>query len=72
MDRKTFIQSTGLAGAGLLLNQFSFASLPVDFPVVRVAEGKRHFTSKAVEAAIAEFSGVKDKELAWLFNNCFP
>jgi len=73
MNRKQFIRNTGLAGAGLLLNKFSFAALPVDFPVVRVAEGKRHFTSVAVEKAIAEFSAnVKDKELAWLFHNCFP
>jgi meiotically up-regulated gene 157 (Mug157) protein len=72
MDRKSFIQNTGLLGAGLMLNKLSFAALAEDFPVVRIAEGKRHFTSKAVEAAIKEFSGVKDKELAWLFNNCFP
>ncbi|HVF96818.1 MAG TPA: glycoside hydrolase family 125 protein, partial [Flavisolibacter sp.] len=38
-----------------------------------VATDKRHFTSNAVEAAISEFSSkVKDKELAWLFHNCFP
>ncbi|HZH63561.1 MAG TPA: glycoside hydrolase family 125 protein [Flavisolibacter sp.] len=73
MNRKQFITNTGLAGAGLLLNKFSFATLPVEFPIVRVAEGKRHFTSVAVEKAIAEFSAkVKDKELAWLFHNCFP
>ncbi len=73
MNRKQFIRNTGLAGAGLLVNKFSFAGLAPDFPVVRVAEGKRHFTSTAVERAIAEFSAnVKDKELAWLFNNCFP
>ncbi len=73
MNRKTFIRNTSLAGTGLLLNRLSFAAMPADFPVVRVAEGKRHFTSTAVEAAITEFSAkVKDKELAWLFNNCFP
>ena len=38
-----------------------------------VITGKRNFTSKAVEEAIIEFkAGVKDKELAWLFENCFP
>ncbi|RYE11559.1 MAG: glycoside hydrolase family 125 protein, partial [Sphingobacteriales bacterium] len=46
------------------------AALP-DYPVVRVA--KRNFTSSAVEAAIKEFKAkVKDKELGWLFENCFP
>ena len=35
--------------------------------------GKRNFTSKAVEDAIVQFKAkVKDKELAWLFENCFP
>jgi meiotically up-regulated gene 157 (Mug157) protein len=72
MDRKTFLRNTGLAGAGLLFHKFSFAAM-TDFPVVRVAGGKRHFTSKAVESAINEFSTkVKDKELGWLFENCFP
>jgi meiotically up-regulated gene 157 (Mug157) protein len=57
----------------LLFNKLSFAAGPNECPVVRVAEGKRHFTSTAVEAAISEFSSkVKDKELAWLFHNCFP
>ena len=43
------------------------------FPEVRPAPGKRNFTSKAIENAIKEFQEkVKDKELAWLFNNCFP
>lgn len=50
----------------------AFAST-VDFPTVRKVLGERNFTSKAVEEAIAKFTaGVKNKELAWLFNNCFP
>lgn len=41
------------------------------FSVVRTTN--RKFTSTAVEAAIAEFQAkVKDQELNWLFNNCFP
>ena len=33
----------------------------------------RNFTSEAVESAIKSFhAGVKNKELAWLFENCFP
>ncbi|RYX85548.1 glycoside hydrolase family 125 protein [bacterium] len=44
-----------------------------EFPVVRVAPEKRHFKSEAVEAAITEFkANVSDKELGWLFENCFP
>ncbi|MBC3539124.1 glycoside hydrolase family 125 protein [Rufibacter sediminis] len=72
MNRRTFINSSALLGAGILLNpQLVFAS--ADFPVVRVPAAKRNFQSKSVENAIAEFSKkVKDKELSWMFQNCFP
>ena len=44
-----------------------------DFPVVRLPKGERNFDSKVIEKAIKEFQdNVKDKELGWLFNNCFP
>lgn len=50
-----------------------FAAGTKDFPVVRIAKGKRNFESASIEKAIAEFqSKVKDPELTWLFNNCFP
>ncbi len=74
MKRRTFIQNTGLLGAGMVASKFSFAAgLAPEFPVVRVATGKRHFQSKAVNAAIKTFqSKVKNPELTWLFENCFP
>ncbi len=73
MERKEFIKNTGLLGAGLLLKNVSFAQADPGFPVVRVPYEKRKFHSKAVEAAITEFqSKVKNKELSWLFENCFP
>lgn len=73
MKRRTFIQNTGLLGAGVLASKFSFAEMPADFPVVRVAADKRHFTSASVEKAIKTFkANVADKELGWLFENCFP
>lgn len=72
MKRVEFIRNTGILGAGVLLNKFSFAAAP-DFPMVRIPAGERKFQSKAIEKAIAEFSkNVKNKELVWLFNNCFP
>jgi hypothetical protein len=71
MDRRFFIQSAGILGAGVLANR-SFAK-GSSFPEVRIPESKRNFTSQAVENAIKEFkTGVKDKELSWLFENCFP
>ncbi len=43
------------------------------FPVVRVAPEKRHFQSPAIEAAITKFKAhIADRELGWLFENCFP
>jgi meiotically up-regulated gene 157 (Mug157) protein len=72
MNRRTFIQNSALAGAGMLFYPQVFASA-ADFPIVRVPAAKRNFQSKSVEAAIKEFrKNVKDKELAWLFENCFP
>lgn len=72
MKRRTFIKNTSILGAGMLATKMSFAAAP-DFPVVRVAAGKRHFRSKAVDAAIKTFqSKVKNPELNWLFENCFP
>jgi uncharacterized protein len=76
MKRRKFLQQTTLAGAGLLLgNKYSFAGTnePLQFPVVRTPADKRNFTSEAVEKAIKEFqANVKQPELAWLFENCFP
>jgi meiotically up-regulated gene 157 (Mug157) protein len=73
MKRNEFIKSAGLLSAGLLLKDLSFAQPDPSFPVVRVPLAKRKFHSKAVEAAIVEFqSKVKNKELGWLFENCFP
>ena len=76
MNRKTFLQSAALLGGFSLVSPLrATASRLVtrDFPVVRVAAGERNFQSQSVEAAIAEFSAnVKDEELVWLFNNCFP
>lgn len=75
MQRRKFVQGTALIGAGAFLNPFSINSIyaAADFPIVRTPSSKRNFESKAIEAAIKEFkSKVKDKELAWLFENCFP
>lgn len=73
MNRKKFLQQTAILGAGLAINKMSIAQSNNDFPVVRWPESKRHFRSDAIEAAIKSFqSKVKNKELGWLFGNCFP
>lgn len=74
MKRKDFIRSSGLLGAGVISGSFSFANkYKNEFPVVRVPENERKFRSVAVDQAIQTFQAkVKNKELVWLFNNCFP
>lgn len=73
MNRRSFVKHSGLiAGATLIQHSSLFASY-TDFPVVRVAADKRNFTSPAIEKAIEQFAlKSKNKELLWLFNNCFP
>ncbi|TGD80779.1 glycoside hydrolase family 125 protein [Hymenobacter wooponensis] len=73
MNRRSFVQGVSLLTASVFFKQYSFASTAPAFPVVRPAVEKRRFRSRSVEAAIAEFNKkVKDKELGWLFANCFP
>ncbi|EIJ37421.1 glycoside hydrolase family 125 protein [Galbibacter orientalis] len=74
MQRRKFIQNTAMAGSLAFLNPIDLTAAPIkQFPTVRVAENQRNFTSKSIEKAIKEFSkNVKDEELTWLFNNCFP
>lgn len=44
-----------------------------DFPEVRVNETMRRFRSSAVDALINQITSViENKEIAWLFGNCFP
>ncbi|NEU06924.1 glycoside hydrolase family 125 protein [Flavihumibacter sp. R14] len=72
MKRRRFIQNTGLIGAGLFLDKLSFAAAQ-GFPEVRTPVSKRRFQSKSVESAIGQFrKKVKNEELGWLFENCFP
>lgn len=73
MKRSEFIKNASLLGGGLMLHQFSFAAMPNDFPVVRTPKDQRKFNSPAIEAAITGFQkNVSNKELGWLFGNCFP
>jgi uncharacterized protein len=71
MKRRQFIGNSFLLSAGLIIDKKSFAAAP--YPQVRIPSTRRKFTSAAVEAAIVEFkTHVKDAELGWLFENCFP
>ncbi|MBD1395338.1 glycoside hydrolase family 125 protein [Mucilaginibacter glaciei] len=72
MKRRQFIGSSTLLGASVFLGKLSLAA-DAPFPAVRVPMAQRKFSSKSVEAAIKEFKAkVKNPELGWLFENCFP
>jgi len=75
-SRRDFLKTSGLMLAGL-----SFGAAPVvkgagrffAFDSKRPPVGERKFTSKAVEEVIAEVKkNLKNEELAWMFENCFP
>jgi meiotically up-regulated gene 157 (Mug157) protein len=73
MKRRIFLQYSGILSAGVLMNRNVLFAQATDFPVVRIGTASRNFSSSAVEQAINTFSkNVRNKELCWLFINCFP
>lgn len=72
--RKEFIRNSSILSAGMLLSKGKmFASGFTDFESKRPPLAERNFTSDAVEAMIKQIkSNLANKELAWLFENCFP
>jgi len=50
-----------------------FSSNLDTFPKVRIDASHRHFVSAGIEQKIVQMQHtIVDKELAWMFNNCFP
>ena len=73
MNRRDFFINSTLATTGVLFADKIKAAAFSEFQSKRPALKDRKFVSKAVEAKIAEVkSAVKDKELAWMFENCYP
>jgi meiotically up-regulated gene 157 (Mug157) protein len=76
LTRRNFIKINGIATAGLTLGvtpSLFAGSLPAAFESQRPKLADRKFTSKAVEAIIQKVKkDIKDPELAWLFENCYP
>ncbi|MDB5112281.1 MAG: Tat pathway signal protein, partial [Mucilaginibacter sp.] len=73
MLRRKFIKNTSLLSSAMLMSKLPAFSAQTTYPEVRTAMPQRKFNSVAIESAITEFKkNVKDEELAWLFNNCFP
>ncbi|HNQ73876.1 MAG TPA: glycoside hydrolase family 125 protein [Verrucomicrobiota bacterium] len=73
MNRREFLQNTVLTAAALTLLPSRSLAAPTDFPMVRTPLEKRRFKSVAVERAITQVkASIGNKELAWMFENCFP
>lgn len=72
--RKDFIRQTSLLSAGLFLSKTKlFALLVNELESKRPPVAERKFTSQTVEAMITQIkNSLPNKELAWLFENCFP
>ena len=74
LARRQFFKNTGALCAGAVLAPFvGYAHAEPRFVSQRPAIIERRFTSPAIEAEISRVKKkVKDPELAWLFENCFP
>lgn len=72
--RRQFIKTAGIYSAGLLLSRNALlAAQTMEFTSNRPSADKRHFTSPAVEALIANIkAAVRNAEIGWMFENCFP
>jgi hypothetical protein len=71
-SRREVLKTASLALTGLAvgINNFKFSE---EFKSHRPERNKRKFTSDSVDATIEHMKKViADKELAWLFENCFP
>jgi uncharacterized protein len=72
MNRRDFLRSASLAASAAVVGNAGWAA-ETSFPVVRTPKAKRKFTSAAVERTIEQVkSSIGNRELAWLFENCFP
>lgn len=73
MNRRDFIGTGTFAAASIAFGNTSIANWAGEFPVVRLPKAERRFVSPAVESLITEVkSSIGNKEVAWLFENCFP
>lgn len=75
MKRRTFIAKSGLTSAAMLTVPLIAKTIQwgPNFVTKRPPKDKRKFTSKVIETIIDQTKKkIKDPELAWMFENCFP
>lgn len=72
MKRRSFIKTVSAASVGIFAPQVIVPSI-YTFVSKRPPVEKRKFVSTAVEQTITDVkSRIKDEEIAWLFENCYP
>jgi hypothetical protein len=70
--RRDFLKKTALMTGGFILGT-SNLSRSENYNTKRPPKSQRNFTSPVVEETISEIkAAIKDPELAWMFENCFP
>ncbi len=73
LSRRDFIKINGVTTAGLSLGLKPTWFAGMAFDSKRPKPADRKFTSEAVESTIKDVkAAIKDPELAWLFENCYP
>lgn len=73
MKRRDFLTTSVMTATAVLLANKRDVFAQTDFVSRRPALKDRKFVSKAVEAKIGEVkAAIKDRELAWMFENCYP
>ena len=73
MNRKEFILKSGLGAFAISAFPYKVLSNEVDFISMRPSVVQRTYSSPAIEKLINEVkSTIKDPELAWMFENCYP
>jgi meiotically up-regulated gene 157 (Mug157) protein len=81
MERRKFIRHSAVTATGLIIGANKVLAgtgapnsmIRGDFPVVRTPVAERRFSSPAIENLIQKLqSEIGNKELGWLFGNCFP
>jgi meiotically up-regulated gene 157 (Mug157) protein len=71
--RRTFLYGSALAAGWNSIRPASALAADADFPSRRPPASQRKFVSESIEAKISEVkAAMTDRELAWLFENCFP
>ena len=73
-SRRNFMWKAGIVGLSTTVDPFSLlGNITSEYISNRPAVKDRKFVSIGVEKVIKQFKAeVQDKELGWLFENCFP